>query len=354
MARHMFFGGNTPDGFIHHFDDILFADERSRMLYLKGASGSGKSTLMRRVGEAFERRGERVDYIHCSNNVEDLDGLCIRSRGIAMVDATAPHACDPLLPVAVGEIFNTADHLDRRVAAQADRLLALQAQKKPGYDKATAYLSAACTVLGNNAALYRAARDEAALQRRIRQELAPLEGRPIADRPGRNRRMFAAAVTPQGNVNFISTLVEGLQVVALLGCDGMGTDLLLQRLQSEANLRGLDTEGLYCPINPRRLDHLILPELGLCYTTCNSFHDAELPAERSIDFESLLARRSLREREGELSYNRALFEELQQRAVDTMAAQKELHDQIEAIYREAMDFDSLTGACDRLIEQLTG
>ena len=354
MERHMFFGGNTGGGFMHWFGDILFLDETKKTLFLKGSSGSGKSTLMRKVGAAFEQLGEAVDYIHCSNNVEDLDGICIRSRGIAMVDGTAPHICDPTMPVAIDEIYNTAVYIDPAVAAHADRLRALQLRKKPYFDKAYTYMRAACTVLDNNVYLYSSARRSGPLNRAIEREVGVFALHAVADRPGRNRRMFAAAVTPQGNINFTHTLVEGLTVVALQGCGGMGTDLMLERLRHEANMRGLDTEGLYCPVNPARLDHLIIPALGLCYATVNNYHDTVLSATRTIDFEEFLDRSFLRAGEAELSYNRNLYEELQQRAMDTMAAQKEIHDQIEGIYLEHMDFDGLNRAFDEIMERLKG
>lgn len=60
MARHMFFGGNTPNGFYGRFGDILFLEEAKKIIYLKGSSGSGKSTLMRKVAATFEEKESRL------------------------------------------------------------------------------------------------------------------------------------------------------------------------------------------------------------------------------------------------------------------------------------------------------
>ena len=47
--------------------------------------------------------------------------------------------------------------------------------------------------------------------------------------------------------------------------------------------RGFDTECYYCPMDPqRKIEHMLVPELGLAFITTNKWHDLE-PWEISED-----------------------------------------------------------------------
>lgn len=345
MARHMFFGGNTPNGFYGRFEDILFMDEAKKIIYLKGSSGSGKSTLMKKVAAAFEEQGIEVDYIHCSNNVTDLDGICIREKGISMVDATAPHVCDPTVPVAIDEIFNLADFINRDyVREHADELLRLQNQKKPYYQKAYRYLNAACKIYENNIYMNHQALNQVKLQASIEEEVKRFSAEELSRRPGRNRCFFASAVSPQGMVSYLDDLVKGKNIIALKGENGMGMEQMLKAIRDKANSRGYYTESCLCTLDTEKMDHLLIPEQNLAYITLNDYHNTGQPVDRVIDFEQFCDMDWLKEYNEEKDYNKKLFAELLEKAMNMMNAQKVVHDEIEKIYVASMDFSGLDQA----------
>ena len=345
MARHMFFGGNTPNGFYGRFGDILFLNEAKKIIYLKGSSGSGKSTLMKKVAAVFEKQGIEVDYIHCSNNVTDLDGICIRERGICMVDATAPHVCDPSVPVAIDEIFNLADFIGRDyIQEHAGELLRLQAEKKPYYHKAYGYLNAACKIYANNTYINRQSLDQVKLLAAIETETELFRPKPLSDRPGINRSFFASAVSPQGKVSYLDTLIKGKKVIALKGDSGMGMERMLAAVRDMAGSRGYDTESCLCTLDVEKMDHLIIPGQNLAYITLNDYHTTEQPVDRVIDFTDFCDVDWLKEYSEEMKYNKDAFDELLLKAMNMMDAQKVVHDQIEKIYVAGMDFAGLDQA----------
>ena len=345
MARHMFFGGNTPNGFYGRFEDILFLTEAKRIIYLKGSSGSGKSTLMKKVAAVFEEQGIEVDYIHCSNNVTDLDGICIREKGISMVDATAPHVCDPTVPVAIDEIFNLADFINRDyVQEHADELLKLQNQKKPYYQKAYRYLNAACKIYENNSYMNQQALNPVKLQASIEEELKQFSAEALSTRPGLNRSFFASAVSPQGMVSYLDELVKGKTIVALKGENGMGMEQMLMTIRNMANSRGYYTESCLCTLDTEKMDHVLIPERNLAYVTLNDYHSTEQPVDRVIDFEQFCDMDRLKDSGEEKDYNKKIFEELLEKAMNMMNAQKVVHDEIEKIYVASMDFAGLDQA----------
>lgn len=345
MSRHLFFGGNTPNGFYDRFGDILFMEEAKKIIYLKGSSGGGKSTLMRKVAAFFEEKGMEVDYIHCSNSVTDLDGICIREIGISMVDATAPHVCDPSVPVAIDEIFNLADFIDRSyIQKHADELLKLQNLKKPYYQKAYRYLNAAYKIYENNISINHEALNQVKLEASIGDEVRLFYGEKLSASPGVNRSFFASAVSPQGMVSYLDDLIKGNTIVALKGENGMGMDQMLTAIRDIANSRGYYTESCLCTLDTEKIDHIIIPGRKVAYITLNDYHKTDQHIDRVIDFEEFCDVNLLNDYREEKAYNKKIFEELLQKAMNMMDAQKIVHDKIEKIYIASMDFSGLDKA----------
>jgi len=353
MSRHLFFAANTPDGFYQCFDDIMFLDEAQKIIYLKGSSGCGKSTLMKKVASAFENMGSSVDYIHCSNNITDLDGICVRDYGLSIIDATAPHVCDPSVPVAIDEILNLADYIGReQIAVHAGELLELSEQKKPYYEKACRYLSAAYVIYRNNHSIRERLLNKGELNSIIDRETAGLALQPT-EKPGRNRRMFAGAVTPQGLTNYLDTMLDGYSIVRIDGEDGTGSGALLAQIQKTANEGGLDTETCYSPWNTTKAEHLFIPELHICYLTKHEYCSVTENVLRVIDLNSLCDTTELAKYNEELAYNKKLFDELLVKSMKMMADQKIVHDRVEEIYVPCMDFESINAYTLNLIGRLT-
>ncbi len=89
--RHMFPGGNTPQGFFSYYQYILGQEEATRIFVIKGGPGVGKSTFMKKIGFAMLENGYDVEFMHCSSDNNSLDGVVIPSVGVALLDGTAPH-----------------------------------------------------------------------------------------------------------------------------------------------------------------------------------------------------------------------------------------------------------------------
>lgn len=92
---HFFLGANTPQGFVSRFDQLADPLDGWREFIIKGGPGTGKSTLMKQAAKAFEPECSRIEWIHCSSDVESLDGVIIHDQKIAIADGTPPQESDP-------------------------------------------------------------------------------------------------------------------------------------------------------------------------------------------------------------------------------------------------------------------
>jgi len=351
MSRHFFPGGNTPGGFFSYFNHIAFHGERT--IYLKGASGCGKSTFMRATAKAFEARGFAAEYFRCSNDPGSLDGIRVPGAGFCVVDATAPHVQDPAVPVAHDTLFNMARFIDpRNLEPHREELFQLGQVKKRCYAKAYGYLAAAWAVYENNIRIYEQFLNRGKLNAAILETLPLLEKAKPSGRAGRDRKLFAGALTPEGFTHTLDTLTDLRAIVVLRGEPNMGADVFLSHIRDAALLRGLDCESLCCPLEPGMTDHLVIPALDLGFFTHSKLCPAEFPTHaREIDLSSFLDE-GLEAHQEELDYNNAMFGELAGRAVRTLAAQRDAHNRVEEIYIAGMDFDALNKACEKILADL--
>ena len=322
MARY-FPGGNTASGFCSRFGDVLPEPERKRMIYLKGGPGVGKSSLMKRAAERWEAAGERVDFFHCSSDPGSLDAIAVPERGFAVMDGTAPHVQDPVLPMARDELINLADLLDAdALKSRAGDIARLTGDIGRFFRRAYDYLAAAADVR-------RAACRAAFKPQAVEPLLGELcEGLPLRGGWGRSRELFAEAYTPQG---FVSLLEAPETVISLEAPFGQTADPFLRALANRLQSRGLSVTRLLDPLEPEKLAHLSVPAHGILITTARLPGVAKLiPADRLFDVPEGIER--------EQGFDRNAFELLTLRASEQIRQAKQLHDELESFYTSAMDF----------------
>ena len=106
-----FASSNGYDGFNSYFDNVFSSRNFERVFVLKGGPGTGKSTLMKKIGAYGESMGYYVETILCSSDANSLDGVILKSnnKSIAVLDGTAPHERDAIIPGATDEIVNLGE-----------------------------------------------------------------------------------------------------------------------------------------------------------------------------------------------------------------------------------------------------
>ena len=109
--KRYFAASNSELGFVSYFDENFRCDRCNERYIIKGGPGTGKSRLLCDIGAEGDRMGGDVEYYYCSSDPTSLDGVVIRlgERCISVIDGTAPHSHDVILPGAVDNIIDTDD-----------------------------------------------------------------------------------------------------------------------------------------------------------------------------------------------------------------------------------------------------
>jgi len=359
--RHIFPGNNTSEGFFSYYHYILGQQEANRIYCIKGGPGVGKSTFMKKIGQDFFEKGEDIDFLHCSADNESLDGIVLKNRKVALIDATAPHVVDPVNPGAVDSIIHLGEFWNEESLRQnKSEVIENNLRVKKWFAHAYHYLAAAGNLYDNMSEVYKDAVENAEVYKLAAQIVGDeLSYREICLKPGRLKKFFASAITPNGIVNQLKSLIAECNKVYLISSPiGVSNEKLLNIFSESAIFRGIDVEEYYCSMKPQtKLEHIILPEMGIALISLNQFHDLELWEINMdtvlIDINDIISWNKI-EPSREL-LNRMLHQmtEMLNEGVACIKNAKQEHDKLETrFYIPNMDFKKIDILRDEIIAKI--
>lgn len=334
MPERCFLGANSHEGFYSLYGG--FACKKGDMLHIiKGGPGTGKSGFMRAMAEAAEARGFRAERVLCSGDPDSLDGVYIPELRMGWVDGTAPHVTEPGIPGVNGNYVNLWQFCRMPFDAQrAERIRRLNGQYKELYRQAYCALAASEQLSRATEKPWDMNKSQA-VKRRIASAVRRWAAGDKAQ--GQERECFMSAISCKGRVRLTEDVNKLCKQIYVIGDDGETAAELLEYARWEAAAAGEDVLLCLDPLNPRRLEGIILLEGGL------GLFDGgwQFDKSRGIRLESM---RAAQGKEGRRQARHALrlAGEAQALAVERLSEAKSLHDELEAEYGVQMDFAALT------------
>lgn len=353
MATHFFLGANSGLGFQNLFTKFCDPKNFRDLLILKGGPGCGKSTMMRRIGQAMEERGETVEYLHCSGDPDSLDGVYISRIATAVVDGTSPHIIEPRYPVAADRYVNLGQFYDIEKGKQArDEIILRTNAYKEAYRGAYHVLCAARELEEQRSSLLDQGVDLDKLARRTEGILSrEIRGRGSG---GADQYRFLGSITYKGAVwRFDSVETLCPRIYHLLDSAGFAAPML-EQIHAAAHAK--DYAVIVCPDpeHMERIQHLLIPELGLAFVTVREGMECDSESYRRIHLDAMVAPDYLKRWKGKLKLMRKMTRTLRQEGIDLLRTAKEEHDRLEAIYHPYVDFDGLDALTQQEIGRIMG
>lgn len=352
-AKSAFFpAANTPKGFVSFFDELYNPYRSCEAYIIKGGPGTGKSSFMKSVEEAAEAKGCSTERFYCSSDPSSLDALLIPERGISLCDGTAPHVMEPRFPGAVENIINLGDFWDRKkLKRNADEIRRLFFENSIYHRRSGAYLAAAGHINMQNRAIaaeyIRREKIDSFATRFICRELTPKKKGEVGERSKR----FLSAISPKGNV-FLGDTVSNLcsYIVGIDDSEGVAATLIAERIGEGAIRNGYNAVYCYCPMNPAECEHVLIPEKGVAFVRLNGA-SGKLVCNRVIHTRRFMADGFYGNR-AVLKLNARVRNELVKESVECLKKAKAVHDKLEEIYSDAMDFGRLNEFTAKFTEEL--
>ncbi len=342
--KHMFAGVNAPQGFFSRFDRIMADAADGRKIFIKGGPGMGKSTLMKKVVKRAAEEGLECEVFHCSSDPSSVDGVHIPALKTAILDATAPHNCDPVYPCIGGEIFDVSVHIQKeKLRPDPDEMTFQTLRKKRAFTKGYHYLAAALPLLRQLDSEYMENTDVRGIYEAAERLAGRVFGTASCSGNHKARELFISAITPEGFVNFADTVFGDTFCVAVKG--SFGTSLFVRRFAEIARMRGFSPVVFHCPMRPdEKMEHVYIPQLRVSLTTYDFYTHAA--AGETVEMDEYI------DHAPGIGESYSYAGTLMQRAIDAFAEAKTAHGFLESIYVPAMDFDGLEERSRQLIDSI--
>ena len=327
MTHEYFLGANSSRGFYSLYSSFC-SGEGDYLHIIKGGPGTGKSSFMRRIAKAAEERGYNVEYVLCSGDPDSLDGLYIPALRRGWVDGTAPHVTEPRCFGCDGDYVNLGLFCRTPISPEASHYVSLLNQRyKACYSTAYDYLKAA--------ALLRKDRLNSQLQPRQQNEIRGTI-QAILDDAGEKQKgtalfipRFLHALCCKGDLYLKDSISQLCKRCYVVSNNSEASTVL--RIAAEL-ASGYVSKLIVCPdpLEPELFEAVLLPELELGFVSAAygiEWAEELLPA----DILSGCADEICSEPESRV----------RTMARDNLRQAKELHDELEDLYKEAMDFAAL-------------
>lgn len=354
--KHVFPGGNTSQGFYSFYDYIIPTDT-TRIFIIKGGPGVGKSTFMRKIGEAMLERGFDLEFHHCSSDNGSLDGVVIPAIGVALIDGTAPHVVDPKNPGCVDEIIHLGDYWNEAGMRNNKRNI-IDANREVGrlFARAYRFLKAAQVVYDDWERANQEAMDYGKANLITSDLIKKVFTREIGNKVGAERHLFASAITPEGMMNYLETIVGPCDKRYIIeGRPGTGKSTLLKKIATAAIERGYKVEMYHCALNPEKVEHVVIPELSMAFTKSIEPHKyAVKDGDEMINMDVCLKPEVLKKYEVLVEENEAIFNDLFNRAIKFISQAKKTHDLMETYYIPNMDFEAVSKVWEKTLDRIIG
>jgi hypothetical protein len=263
---------------------------------------------------------------------------------------------DPKNPGAVDEILHLGDFWNEEGMLK-NREKILKENKEVGrtFRRAYKYIKAAYSFYEDSAEIISWGIDNAKVNSKANDLIIDLfKDSDALDKEGNIRRLFASAITPNGYVNYLSTLLNTNKVYALKGRPGTGTEKVISKVMDQAVERGYDVEAYYCALNPYKLEHLVIPKLSVALTTTNEYHSYDEKALAQINLDDFIDDEILNKYKSELELNKKEFDSIMDIAIKTVAKAKKVHDRMEAYYIPNMDYEAIQRCFEVTLARIIG
>lgn len=338
LVTNFFLGANSGEGFQNLFSQMTDLEDTYDLMVLKGGPGVGKNTFMREIGRSMEAAGTPVEYLWCSGDPDSLDGVMLPALRCAVVDGTSPHVVEPRYPAAVDRYVDLGRFYDLTAAkAAADEVKAHTHAYKAAYVRAYRNLKAARQVELDAFSAVRRTFDTDRARRRV-EGILSRELRQRGEESGRTVRRFLGSVTHKGYIwRFDSVDALCPKVYEFADSAELAGDLF-EQIRLRAAERGWDTIACCAPEEPQRIEHLLIPGLGLAFVTSRTGMDYGNKPYRRVRLDAMTDQHSGRAR---LRFQARMAALLREEGITALREAKASHDALEAVYNPYVDFDGV-------------
>ncbi len=342
MNQAYFLGSSAGNGFFSLFNQLTPKIEGQFTYLIKGGPGTGKSSFMKKIADEIEAKDIGCERIFCSSDPDSLDGIIIPSLRVSVADATSPHMLDPIYPGAMSEIINLGEcWYKQKLREKSEKIIELTDENGACHRRCRRFIESAFSIYGDGEKICRDYTDKRRLERYAARIAARYFKKPCG-RIGFEKLRLFDAITPKGYY-FLNQTADLLCDKKIVFEDdfGVAASVIISEIRTYALASGFDVISSPFIANEKKLRHVIIPEVSLGFFTKDRFCSPDPENAKFISLRRFYDSDGIRNNKAKLNFAKKASKELIEEAFSTLKTAKSVHDELEKIYIEAMDFEKV-------------
>ncbi|MBR5774430.1 MAG: hypothetical protein IKY44_06220 [Clostridia bacterium] len=344
----------TPHGLCSYFDGLYNVDGVKSVHLVAGGVRSASSMLIKLVTDALTNQGLCAHIISNPLCTHQPDAVYFPELDACLSNGGESGAFSVKYPIASQSVVSLSPCFDNgEIKRNSQEIKQLFREERAAKLRASGFLSAAHSLMNDSRIISKRCVDADKLSRYTsRLARRELDGRQGVR--GREHRRFLSSVTPNG----IETYTQSLRNLCrrfYIFSDRYGavTDYVMGVLKEHALNGGYDVIACYCPMSGGfSVEHLIVPELELCFFSDRSYHSADFIDHRKISSNRFADATVLSEHKKRLRFNKKGAKEMLAEAVKLLSQAEGIRKQLDIIYFSALDKSALCEMADKITYEL--
>lgn len=350
-----FLGANNRREYASLFNELYDPKAEGAHYILKGGPGTGKSTLMKKIADKFEKEGYFVERGYCSADPNSLDAVIVPERSFSIIDGTSPHTFDPTYPGVTEILINLGDAWDRDYLKEHRKAIcSLTDENKALHKKASEFMLIASQMKLESMRLCSEITDRKKLENYAFRLCSREIPRRSNAKQGKIQKRFLSGITPDGVVLQYDTIVAlSEKIITIEDEYSLAAPFIMNYIMEYAVSNGYDIYACFCPLFPTaKVEHVIIPELKLCFFTENFSHASLIHEEKITHATRFLNKAELSKIKNKIDFNNKTEREMISEAVKKISVAKGVHDRLEDYYIRATDFSVIEDIGEKLFKEI--
>lgn len=268
-----FFGqALTGQGLKDIYKEII--KEADRVYLLKGIFGFNVSNLLKEIGYHYVNKGHDIEFFYDPLFENTIQATFVKDSRTLFLQGSRPS----VKPTQLGtrdRVISFYECLDEaKLEQHGERLKQLSEEAEQWHDQLFAALQSAIEIHDKWEEQTQQHMDWNALGKLQEELFEQIFNGMLLNKTGILTHRLFGTLTPNGARDYLQNITRNLERRYFIkGLPGTGKSTMLKKLAQDALKRGFDVQMVWCGLDSRSIDMVILPELKLCIFDSTAPHE---------------------------------------------------------------------------------
>lgn len=262
----------TGQGWKNLYKDIV--REAKEVYFLKGIFGFNVSNLLKEIGYHYVNKGHDIEFFYDPLFENTIQATFIKGIDTLFLQSSKP-SIEPTQLGTRDKVISFYECLEEPILIKhGERLKQLSEEAEKWHDQCFASLQQSIRIHDDWEKETQAHMDWKAYEQQQDEFFDQIFDGMLLNKSGVLTHRLFGTLTPDGAKDFLQNITRNMdRRYFIKGLPGTGKSTMLKKLTQDALKRGFDVQKVWCGLDSKSIDMVILPELKLCIFDSTAPHE---------------------------------------------------------------------------------